>query len=498
MVALTGRNEAYYTDYRGTPQELISARQVRLPVPGPALRLAEAAPRHARRSTCRRAAFVTLPPEPRPGRQLRRAASAATQLTQPGPLPGADRAAAARPGDADAVPGAGVRRLQRRSSTSPTTSRSWRELVRKGRARVPRRSSRSLRRCRRSQAQLADPARPGDVRALQARPRRARAARRGATRCTATCSRLRREDPAFRAQRRGAASTARCSAPRRSCCASSAPTAATTGCCSSTSAATCTSSPRPSRCSRRPPGMRWARALVERGPALRRHAARRRPRTRTAAGASPASRRCCSPPRPSDGERDSPLHGRVNQELPRRRTMIDIAEQDRCRRRRGRRGGAAPGRASGWSPTASAATPRAPSAGVATRRYHGLLVAALPAPLGRTMMLNHLCGALAPAGRRASSSSAATSGSAARRRSPAPATCVEFRLEAGLPVWRYEVAGRACSRSASSCRTCRTPSTSSTGCSTGDGAAAPGAAPVGPLPRRTTRRSATPLGGPTR
>jgi len=29
-------------------------------------------------------------------------------------------------------------------------------------------------------------------------------------------------------------------------------------------------------------------------------------------------------------------------------------------------------------------------AGVTTRRYHGLLVAALPNPLGRTMMFNHL------------------------------------------------------------------------------------------------------------
>ena len=29
-------------------------------------------------------------------------------------------------------------------------------------------------------------------------------------------------------------------------------------------------------------------------------------------------------------------------------------------------------------------------AGVATRRYHGLLIAAMPAPLGRMMMLNHL------------------------------------------------------------------------------------------------------------
>src|SRR5213082_1976550 len=29
-------------------------------------------------------------------------------------------------------------------------------------------------------------------------------------------------------------------------------------------------------------------------------------------------------------------------------------------------------------------------AGVTTRRYHGLLVAALPAPLGRVVMFNHL------------------------------------------------------------------------------------------------------------
>ena len=29
-------------------------------------------------------------------------------------------------------------------------------------------------------------------------------------------------------------------------------------------------------------------------------------------------------------------------------------------------------------------------AGVMTRRYHGLLIASLPAPLGRVVMLNHL------------------------------------------------------------------------------------------------------------
>src|SRR3954464_6153437 len=39
--------------------------------------------------------------------------------------------------------------------------------------------------------------------------------------------------------------------------------------------------------------------------------------------------------------------------------------------------------------------------GVVTWRYHGLLIAALPAPLGRTVMLNHLAESLhLPDGRR--------------------------------------------------------------------------------------------------
>ena len=38
-------------------------------------------------------------------------------------------------------------------------------------------------------------------------------------------------------------------------------------------------------------------------------------------------------------------------------------------------------------------------AGVVTRRYHGLLVAALPAPLGRYVMLNHLLERVRLAGR---------------------------------------------------------------------------------------------------
>ncbi|HEV8472533.1 MAG TPA: amylo-alpha-1,6-glucosidase [Methylomirabilota bacterium] len=74
-------------------------------------------------------------------------------------------------------------------------------------------------------------------------------------------------------------------------------------------------------------------------------------------------------------------------------------------------------------------------AGVTTRRYHGLLVAALPAPLGRVLMLNHLTeryrtadGAVYEFG--SEERVGAALGSHAEH-------LTEFRLEAGLPVWRY-------------------------------------------------------------
>ncbi len=60
MVALTGRSEAYYTDYRGTPQEFVSAAKCGLSLSGAALRLAEAARAARRRSTCAPARFVTF------------------------------------------------------------------------------------------------------------------------------------------------------------------------------------------------------------------------------------------------------------------------------------------------------------------------------------------------------------------------------------------------------------------------------------------------------
>ena len=76
--------------------------------------------------------------------------------------------------------------------------------------------------------------------------------------------------------------------------------------------------------------------------------------------------------------------------------------------------------------------------GAITRRYHGLLVAALPAPLGRVMLLNHVSerlrfedfstewlGVYGSEGRLAQADGAQH--------------LVEFRLEAGLPTWRYQL-----------------------------------------------------------
>jgi len=85
-------------------------------------------------------------------------------------------------------------------------------------------------------------------------------------------------------------------------------------------------------------------------------------------------------------------------------------------------------------------------AGVATRRYHGLLVAALPNPLGRTMMFNHLSeqlrlpndklvrlGAARPDGRRDDGTPESNLFGAEH--------LIEFRLEHGLPVWTFDLGG---------------------------------------------------------
>ncbi|MBO0696870.1 MAG: glycogen debranching enzyme N-terminal domain-containing protein, partial [Zavarzinella sp.] len=79
-------------------------------------------------------------------------------------------------------------------------------------------------------------------------------------------------------------------------------------------------------------------------------------------------------------------------------------------------------------------------AGANTRRYHGLLIAAHPAPLGRLMMWNHLTETfrlpdyriIAVGGTERVGGNVEVQGVDAM---------TEFRLELGLPVWRFELHG---------------------------------------------------------
>jgi predicted glycogen debranching enzyme len=77
-------------------------------------------------------------------------------------------------------------------------------------------------------------------------------------------------------------------------------------------------------------------------------------------------------------------------------------------------------------------------AGAVTRRYHGLLIAALAAPLGRVVMWNHLTDSLRfDDGQLFSLSAEERAGSQSHL---AVAEYLrEFRLEDGLPVWVFQV-----------------------------------------------------------
>src|SRR5947208_9488970 len=79
-------------------------------------------------------------------------------------------------------------------------------------------------------------------------------------------------------------------------------------------------------------------------------------------------------------------------------------------------------------------------AGVVTRRYHGLLIAALAGSHGRTVMLSHVADQVRRAdGRRFEIGGRERTHEAADARGTGYLT--EFRLELGLPVWRYDVDG---------------------------------------------------------
>ena len=81
-------------------------------------------------------------------------------------------------------------------------------------------------------------------------------------------------------------------------------------------------------------------------------------------------------------------------------------------------------------------------AGMLTRRYHGMLVASLPAPLGRMVLLNHLLERVRLPGRGVMwlGDEDEVAGPNVVDRTEYLA---EFRLELGLPVWLYRLDGFA-------------------------------------------------------
>ena len=197
VVALTGRNEAYYSDYRGTAQELASAVRWGFLYQGQRYAWQKQRAGDAGAGSVRRA-LRDLSGEPRSGREhgARRAAGGERRSR---PAAGDDGAAAAR------------RRARRccsrgrsggrpdRFSTSPTTTRSWPPRSRRAGSTSCRSSRRSRR--RRSAPRCPRPARPRPSRRASSTGPSASGTR-PPSRCTAICSALRREDPAFAAGRR--------------------------------------------------------------------------------------------------------------------------------------------------------------------------------------------------------------------------------------------------------------------------------------------------------
>lgn len=85
--------------------------------------------------------------------------------------------------------------------------------------------------------------------------------------------------------------------------------------------------------------------------------------------------------------------------------------------------------------------------GVCTRRFHGALVAALPSPLGRMMMLNHVSEEIHFPDGRLVRLGGGDERSAGQIELPGAESLRGFRLDNGLPVWRYEVEGAVLEKS---------------------------------------------------
>ena len=166
MVALTGRAEAYYSDTRGDPQEFMSAAKYGYLFQGQRYDW-QKQPRGTPALDLHRRAFVAFLQNHDQIANSARGTARTTRSTSPGKLARDDGAAAAAAGDADALPGTGVRRVVAVSLLRGLRSRHLATAVRKGRAEflaqfpslVESAKSEAARRSRR----------PGNVRALQAR-----------------------------------------------------------------------------------------------------------------------------------------------------------------------------------------------------------------------------------------------------------------------------------------------------------------------------------------
>src|SRR5205085_683280 len=75
--------------------------------------------------------------------------------------------------------------------------------------------------------------------------------------------------------------------------------------------------------------------------------------------------------------------------------------------------------------------------GACTRRFHGQLIAALPAPLGPTMMFNHIKEVVEHPNGACFRLSGDEHGDRKEVAYPEPGFLEEFALEYGLPVWRF-------------------------------------------------------------
>jgi predicted glycogen debranching enzyme len=79
--------------------------------------------------------------------------------------------------------------------------------------------------------------------------------------------------------------------------------------------------------------------------------------------------------------------------------------------------------------------------GACTRRFHGQLIAALPAPAGRVMMLNHIEETLSLPDGKCLRLSGDEHGGERAIAFPEPDLLEEFAMEGGLPVWRFSRPG---------------------------------------------------------